>query len=74
MTEAALSFAIPSLPGLRFDAVPLSAPPETGAIVFLYGEGRLVAVAEYQGRGVWDVAHQRFPGAEPTHWVRGRGD
>lgn len=69
MTEA-VSFTIPSLPGLHFEAHPLPSPPPAGSIVFLYGDGRLVAVAEYEGDNVWNVAHQRFPGVEPTHWVK----
>lgn len=69
MTEAALTFTIDSLPGLVFEAHPLSSPPAAGSVVFLYGDWRLVAVAEYQGGDVWNVVHQHFPAIEPTHWV-----
>lgn len=65
-----VSFTIPSLPGLRFEAYPLASPPEVGSLVFLYGDRRLVAVAWYRGDNVWEVVHERFPGVEPTHWVK----
>jgi hypothetical protein len=67
---APIRFSIATLPGLRFEAVPLTSPPRPGAIVFLYGERLLAAVAEYEGGGVWNIVHERFPGLEPTHWVR----
>ena len=70
MSSDVLTFAIASLPGLRFEARPLSPPTPIGSIVFLYGSHRLVSVAEYQGDDVWRIAHERFPGVEPTHWAK----
>jgi hypothetical protein len=66
-----LRFTIDALPGLTFEAVPLTSPPSAGAIVFLYDGRRMTAVAEYEGGDVWKVVHEQFPGVEPTHWVRG---
>lgn len=70
MTEAVFTFTMDSLPGLSFEARPLASPPPAGSIVFLYGDHRLVAVAEYQGNDVWNVVRERFPDVEPTHWVK----
>jgi hypothetical protein len=70
MRAAVLTFTVPTMPGLTFEARPLSSPPPLGAIVFLYGSHRLVAIAQYQGADVWKVVHERFPGVEPTHWAK----
>jgi hypothetical protein len=68
--SGAIRFTLDALPGLTFGAVPLTSPPGAGAVVFLYAEHLMTAVAEYEGGGVWNIVHEQFPGLVPTHWVR----
>ena len=64
-----LTFTLPSLPGLTFEAVPLDEPPPDNSLVFLYAKRRMVAVARFEA-GVWHIAHRRFVCCWPTHWIK----